>query len=71
MRLTFRERHGPYREPGSQHPVEDGTGREFFTTILARTPIADGWAEYELEVSPEVETKSLRFVPKESNTAEQ
>ena len=64
------EINGPYRGPGSQHRVQDGTGREFSTAIIARTQTVDGAAEYELEVSPEVETQSLRFVSKESNTAE-
>ena len=49
VRLGYKERHGPTRTPGFEHRMKDGTGRTFVATIIASTPIAEGWVEYELE----------------------
>lgn len=41
--------------------MHDATGRTAQATIIATTPIAEGWVEYELEVPADVDTTSLEF----------
>jgi hypothetical protein len=42
--------------------MQDAAGHTVTATIVAVTPIAEGWIEYEIEVSADVEANSLTFI---------
>lgn len=62
VRLSYKERHRPERAAGSEHPMQDAPGNAVIATIMAVTPIAEGWIEYEIEVPADVEPGSLTFI---------
>ena len=43
--------------------MQDGAGHAMTAIIVAVTPIAEGWIEYEIEVPADAEASSLTFVP--------
>jgi len=47
--------------------MTDATGRMFSAKIESSLPIAEGWVEYEIEVSPEADLTSLKFVDQDAD----